>query len=263
MQYSELSPAIRKILEMLPDAGGHEASAPMLPRECYTSPEFFEFERRVVFPRSWVCVGREEQIPNTGDYLAPIVDRFPSDSTQQWLAQNGLLLVAVIGGGGLAALAGYLVGLPSLRLRGDYLAIVTLGFGEIIRVLILNIDKIGAARGLSGIPKWSNFFWVFFLAVIVIAVSRRLVNSSVGRVERWCMRASLRAGREAAAGAVAWRGEADDGAGDGVAVVIQQSFGLEDRVQIDGDIDVIGHAAVVVLIGRVFFLCLVLVLIPG
>ena len=47
-------------------------------------------------------------------------------------------------------------GIPSLRLRGDYLAIVTLGFGEIIRVLILNIDKIGAARGFSGIPHWSE-----------------------------------------------------------------------------------------------------------
>jgi phenylpropionate dioxygenase-like ring-hydroxylating dioxygenase large terminal subunit len=73
MQYSELSPSIRKILETLPDPRAHEASAPMLPRECYTSPEFFEFERRVIFPRSWVCVGREEQIPSVGDYLAPTI----------------------------------------------------------------------------------------------------------------------------------------------------------------------------------------------
>jgi phenylpropionate dioxygenase-like ring-hydroxylating dioxygenase large terminal subunit len=73
MQYSELSPSIRKILEALPDPRAHEASAPMLPRECYTSPEFFEFERRVIFPRSWVCVGREEQIPDAGDYLAPTI----------------------------------------------------------------------------------------------------------------------------------------------------------------------------------------------
>src|SRR6266487_4020025 len=56
------------------------------------------------------------------------------------LAQAGPLLVALLAGGALAAVAGYLVGLPSLRLRGDYLAIVTLGFGEIIRVLILNIN---------------------------------------------------------------------------------------------------------------------------
>jgi branched-chain amino acid transport system permease protein len=117
----------------------------------------------------------------TVNYLSPIVDKFSTGSTQQWLAQNGLLLVAVLGGGGLAALAGYVVGLPSLRLRGDYLAIVTLGFGEIIRVLILNIDKIGAARGLSGIPRWANFFWVYLLVGITILISWRLVNSSVGR----------------------------------------------------------------------------------
>src|SRR6185369_9344278 len=78
----------------------------------------------------------------TVTYLAPYVDKLPIDSSQQWIAQNALLLVAILAGGTLAAIAGYLVGLPSLRLRGDYLAIVTLGFGEIIRVLILNIDTI-------------------------------------------------------------------------------------------------------------------------
>jgi len=109
-------------------------------------------------------------------YLSPYVDKLPADSTQQWVAQNGALVIAMIAGGTLAAIAGYLVGLPSLRLRGDYLAIVTLGFGEIIRVLILNIDQIGAARGLSGIPKWSNFFWVFLLAGITILISWRQIG---------------------------------------------------------------------------------------
>jgi phenylpropionate dioxygenase-like ring-hydroxylating dioxygenase large terminal subunit len=77
MHHPELSPSIRRILETLPDLDGHEASAPMLPRECYTSPEFFEFERRAVFPRSWMCVGHEGQIPNTGDYLAPTIGAEP------------------------------------------------------------------------------------------------------------------------------------------------------------------------------------------
>src|SRR5437016_9774780 len=113
-------------------------------------------------------------------YFMPYVNKFP-EGTTQWLLQNGLLLLAVLLGGTLAALAGYLVGLPSLRLRGDYLAIVTLGFGEIIRVVILNIDKIGAARGLSGIPAWSNFFWVYFFCGLTILISMRLVKSSVGR----------------------------------------------------------------------------------
>ena len=107
-------------------------------------------------------------------YFGAIAERFPA-------AQNALLVVALLAGGVLAAVAGYLVGLPSLRLRGDYLAIVTLGFGEIIRVVILNIEKIGGARGFSGIGQWSNFFWVYFFAGLTILVSWRLVRSSVGR----------------------------------------------------------------------------------
>jgi branched-chain amino acid transport system permease protein len=97
------------------------------------------------------------------------------------VAQGAMLLVALVLGGLLAAVFGYLVGLPSLRLRGDYLAIVTLGFGEIIRVLILNIEPIGGARGLPGIPKYANFFWVFLCVVSVIAVARNIAHSTHGR----------------------------------------------------------------------------------
>lgn len=97
------------------------------------------------------------------------------------VAQGVVLLFALVAGGLLAAGAGWLVGLPSLRLRGDYLAIVTLGFGEIIRVLILNIDAVGGARGLSGIPAYSNFLWVFGVVVLVVVVARRLATSTHGR----------------------------------------------------------------------------------
>ena len=114
-------------------------------------------------------------------YFGPYVEKLAEGSTQHWIAQNGLLLVAILAGGLLAALAGYIVGLPSLRLRGDYLAIVTLGFGEIIRVMILNVDKIGGPRGFTGIPPWANFFWVFFFCVLTVVISIRLVSSSVGR----------------------------------------------------------------------------------
>jgi len=114
-------------------------------------------------------------------YFGPYVDKMTEGSSQQVVWQNVLLLIAVIAGALMSAIAGYIVGLPSLRLRGDYLAIVTLGFGEIIRVLILNIDAIGAARGFTGIPPWNNFFWVFFFAGLTILISHRLVQSSVGR----------------------------------------------------------------------------------
>jgi len=97
------------------------------------------------------------------------------------LAEGGALLVALILGGLLAAAAGYLVGLPTLRLRGDYLAIATLGFGEIIRVVITNLDAVGASRGLPGIPQWVNFFWVGAGVAGVIMLSIHLAHSTHGR----------------------------------------------------------------------------------
>lgn len=93
----------------------------------------------------------------------------------------GPMLASMIAGGAVAALIGYVVGLPSLRLRGDYLAIVTLGFGEIIRVVVENTDMVGGPRGFSGnldigvsVPGLTNFFWVYGVAVIVILFARNL-----------------------------------------------------------------------------------------
>jgi branched-chain amino acid transport system permease protein len=97
-----------------------------------------------------------------------------------WLAA-GCLFVGLLLGGIAAALAGLVVGLPSLRLRGDYLAIVTLGFGEIIRVILLNVEAVGAARGFADIPAWSNLTWILFWVAITIAVCWNLVHSTHGR----------------------------------------------------------------------------------
>jgi branched-chain amino acid transport system permease protein len=96
-------------------------------------------------------------------------------------ADNLALVVATIFGGLLAALAGLAVGIPSLRLRGDYLAIVTLGFGEIIRTVILNIDFLGAARGMSVTGRYTNIFWTFGIAAIAVYIVLGLVNSTYGR----------------------------------------------------------------------------------
>ena len=97
-------------------------------------------------------------------------------------ASDALLVVACLAFGAvLAAIGGLLVGVPSLRLRGDYLAIVTLGFGEIIRVFILNIDAVGGARGYTGIPPLAGFGWVYFTAVLTILLVRNIVHSSFGR----------------------------------------------------------------------------------
>ena len=92
-----------------------------------------------------------------------------------------LFAVALLGGGLMAALAGLVVGVPSLRLKGDYLAIVTLGFGEIIRVVLQNIDAIGGPRGLIGIPGYTSLFWAYGLAAVSVYVVWAMVNSSYGR----------------------------------------------------------------------------------
>jgi branched-chain amino acid transport system permease protein len=89
--------------------------------------------------------------------------------------------VALAAGMGTAALAGFLVGMPSLRLRGDYLAIVTLGFGEIIRSIIENMKMLGQATGLPGLPKMTNVVWVGVSAIATIVMARRLAVSTQGR----------------------------------------------------------------------------------
>ncbi|MCH8979427.1 MAG: branched-chain amino acid ABC transporter permease [Armatimonadetes bacterium] len=89
-----------------------------------------------------------------------------------------ILLIPV--GMAAAALAGLIVGLPSLKLKGDYLAIVTLGFGEIIRIVTTNIEAVGAAYGLEGIEKYKSIWLVWLLAIVCIAISRNLVKSAHG-----------------------------------------------------------------------------------
>lgn len=92
--------------------------------------------------------------------------------------------IYVVAGGISAAIAGFLVGMPSLRLRGDYLAIVTLGFSEIIRVVVLNLEVLGGARGLFGIPGDTNFVscvHAFFWSFATVLLLWRMVNSSYGR----------------------------------------------------------------------------------
>jgi branched-chain amino acid transport system permease protein len=92
-----------------------------------------------------------------------------------------LFLVALVLGGLTAATVGLGVGIPSLRLKGDYLAIVTLGFGEIIRVIVQNMESVGAASGLKGIPKFATLGWTFGLAAVTVYVVAALVNSTYGR----------------------------------------------------------------------------------
>ncbi len=95
--------------------------------------------------------------------------------------QNTLFFAALIAGGLSAAFAGLLVGLPSLRLKGDYLAIVTLGFGEIIRVIFQNSEPLGGALGLNGIPAYTTIFWVLAFGAVTVFTVWCLVHSTYGR----------------------------------------------------------------------------------
>jgi branched-chain amino acid transport system permease protein len=98
-----------------------------------------------------------------------------------------LFVVALLIGGSLAAVCGFIVGLPSLRLRGDYLAIVTLGFGEIIRVIVQNTEAFGRALGLGGTPQHTSVFMVWFWVFVTVLVARRVAGSSHGR-SLWAIR---------------------------------------------------------------------------
>ncbi|MDB6095132.1 MAG: inner-rane translocator [Verrucomicrobia bacterium] len=97
------------------------------------------------------------------------------------LQQSGLFLAALMAGGLSAAFAGLLVGVPSLRLKGDYLALVTLGFGEIIRVVFQNVEVLGGALGMNGIPPYTTIFWVLAFVAITVFVVTCLVHSTYGR----------------------------------------------------------------------------------
>ena len=89
--------------------------------------------------------------------------------------------VAILVGGITAGLLGALIGLPTLRLRGDYLAIATLGLGEIVRIVIINVPYVGGAAGFKGIPHHTDFTWVFCLMLVTLFIIKNFVNSRHGR----------------------------------------------------------------------------------
>lgn len=89
-------------------------------------------------------------------------------------------VVALLTAGIIASLAGLIIGIPSLRLKGDYLAIATLGFGEIVRIFLLNIDYVGGASGMQ-VSHLTTWPWVFGSVILTILVIRNFTNSTHGR----------------------------------------------------------------------------------
>lgn len=103
------------------------------------------------------------------------------NQARNWGLDGPSLMIALMFAGALgAAAAGLIVGLPSLRLRGDYLAVVTLGFGEIIRIIAQNSQALGGAYGLQRIPKFQLLWLIWLLAIVCIAVCRNLLKTAHG-----------------------------------------------------------------------------------
>lgn len=91
------------------------------------------------------------------------------------------MVIALAIGFSAAALCGLLIGIPCLRLKGDYLAIATIGFSEILRIIIMNTESVGGPRGFTAIPKWTNSWWVWGVALAVTIFMLHLKRSAFGR----------------------------------------------------------------------------------
>jgi branched-chain amino acid transport system permease protein len=128
---------------------------------------------------AFMAVGAYTSALITGKALPSILPHFQWTGSS-WASQISFLPVLLCAGLA-AALAGLIVGGPSLRLRGDYLAMVTLGFGEIIRVLLQNTNAVGGARGMEGILPVTNLFWAVGGAVVTLYTMMALVRSTYGK----------------------------------------------------------------------------------
>ena len=116
-----------------------------------------------------------------GAYVSGVVTTLVLPTNLAPFLRPVALVAGVLAGGVAAGLCGYLIGRPSLRLKGDYLAIVTLAFGEIIRSAIRMIPQVGGPRGFYGIPRYSNLFWIVLFFGLTIYAMRNFLYSSYGR----------------------------------------------------------------------------------
>jgi len=90
-------------------------------------------------------------------------------------------LAGLFAGALAAAMVGIIIGIPTLRLKGDYLAIATLGMAEIIRVVFLNMEITNGAAGLNGIPRFTNWTWLFIFTAAAVILINNFIRSSQGR----------------------------------------------------------------------------------
>lgn len=116
-----------------------------------------------------------------GGYVAAILTTKPEFSPilvgPGWFR----FLVATLAGALVAAAVAYLIGIPAFRLRGDYLAVVTVAFNMIIVNIFTNMEYVGGPRGLPGVMGYTNFTWLWLWLIVTVVVVRNLVFSAHGR----------------------------------------------------------------------------------
>ena len=114
-----------------------------------------------------------------GAYTAGIIGKVWGRGNYLWF------LLSIIAGALMAVVMSYIIGVPVLRLRSDYLGIATLGFGIIVKVLINNSDRLwpvfGGARGVTGVPQIAGFDLVYWIFIAVVIFARNIIASSHGR----------------------------------------------------------------------------------
>lgn len=101
--------------------------------------------------------------------------------SKYFLTNNTLFLVSILAGAVAALLLGILVAIPSFKTKGDYLAIITLGFSLIVQSVLQNARFVGASKGLNNIPKFTNIYWVFGCLLFAVFITQKFIRSKYGR----------------------------------------------------------------------------------
>jgi branched-chain amino acid transport system permease protein len=126
-----------------------------------------------------------------GAYTAALLTMTPAEKGASFILEpliwplNQICLpfpLALMAGGVVAAFFGFLIGFPVFRVKGDYLAIVTFGFGEVVRVVANNLQSVtNGPLGLKGLPPYTNLWWSWGEALLTVFFVTRLVRGSYGR----------------------------------------------------------------------------------
>ena len=126
-----------------------------------------------------------------GAYTSALLSMSPAEKQMSFMIEpliwpftvlQAPFLVSLLAGGVVATIFAFLISFPVFRVRGDYLAIVTLGFGEVVRVLCNALQGLtNGPMGLKGLLPYTNLWWSWGVAVFTVFVTTSLVNSSYGR----------------------------------------------------------------------------------